>query len=279
MPAQWKIEEVDELKDIIDSYPVIGIVNIHGIPASQMHEMRRELRGDAVVRVSKNTLIKIALADKNGEAALTDYVAGQSAIIATDMNPFKLYRRLEAAKMDAPAKGGETAPCDIVVEKGKTPFKPGPIVSDLQQIGIPAAIREGAIVIEKTVTVVEEGESIEPHVAKMLAKLEIHPMEVGLDARAVFEDGSVFTPDILSIDEQEVIDNFKRAAGSALALTRGIAYPAAEVLPQLLHRAYRNAVAVALETETYTKDIIPQFIGRAQTQAATLAKELKTEPE
>lgn len=279
MPAQWKIEEVDELKGIIDGYPVVGIVNIHGIPASQMHEMRRELRGDAVVRVSKNTLIKIALAEKNGEAALTDYVEGQSAIIATELNPFKLYRRLETAKMDAPAKGGEIAPYDIVVQKGKTPFKPGPIVSDLQQIGIPAAIREGAIVIEKTVTVVEEGEVIEPQVAKMLAKLEIHPMEVGLDARAIFEGGSVFTPDILSIDEQEVIDDFRAAASRTRSLARGVAYPAAEVLPQLLHEAYRNAVAVALETGTYTKETVPQFIGRAQAHAATLAKELKTEPE
>ncbi|MFO8133317.1 MAG: 50S ribosomal protein L10 [Thermoplasmatota archaeon] len=279
MPAQWKIEEVEQLKDLVDSYPVVGIVDIHGIPASQMHEMRRELRGDAVVRVSKNTLIRLALADKNGQKALAEHVEGQSAVIATDMNPFKLYKRLEAAKMDAPAKGGETAPDDIVVKKGKTPFKPGPIVGDLQQVGIPAAIREGAIVIEKTVTVVEKGETIEPRIAKMLAKLEIYPMEVGLDARAIYEDGSLFTPDVLSIDEQEVIDNFKTAAGRALSLARGIAYPAAPVLPQLLQKAYRDSLALALETETYTSDTVTQFIGRAHAQAASLAKELKTEPE
>jgi large subunit ribosomal protein L10 len=279
MPAQWKIEEVQELKDIIDSSPVVGIVDIHGIPASQMHEMRRELRGDATLRVSKNTLIKLALADKNGQQELADHVEGQSAIIATDMNPFKLYKRLEAAKMDAPAKGGETAPHDIVVQKGKTPFKPGPIVGDLQQVGIPAAIREGAIVIEKTVTVAKEGETIEPRMAQMLTQLEIYPMEVGLDVRAIYEDGSLFMPDVLSIDEQEVIGNFRTAIGRALALARGIAFPAPQVLPQLLHKAHRDALALALETDTYTGETITQFIGRAHMQAATLAKELKTEPE
>ncbi|MGC9307778.1 MAG: 50S ribosomal protein L10 [Thermoplasmatota archaeon] len=279
MPAQWKIEEVDQLKDIIESHPIVGIVDIHGIPASQMHEMRRELRGDAVLRVSKNTLIKLALTDKNGQAALVDHVDGQSAIIATEMNPFKLYKRLEAAKMDAPAKGGETAPHDIVVQKGKTPFKPGPIVGDLQQVGIPAAIREGAIVIEKTVTVVQKGDVIEPSMAKMLTKLEIYPLEVGLDVQAIYEDGSLFTPDVLAIDEQEVMDNFKSAVTRALALARGVAYPAAPVVPQLLQKAYRDALALALETETFTQETITQFISRAHMQAATLAKELKTEPE
>jgi large subunit ribosomal protein L10 len=181
--------------------------------------------------------------------------------------------------MDAPAKGGETAPHDIIVQKGKTPFKPGPIVGDLQQVGIPAAIREGSIVIEKTVTVVEKGDIIEPNMAKMLTKLEIYPLEVGLDVQAIYEDDSLFTPDVLAIDEQEVMNNFKSAVTRALALARGIAYPAAPVLPHLLQKAYRDALALALETETFTQETIIQFISRAHMQAATLAKELKTEPE
>ncbi|HDH81505.1 MAG TPA: 50S ribosomal protein L10, partial [Thermoplasmatales archaeon] len=34
MPAEWKIKEVEGLKEIISSYPVVGIVGIRGIPAS-----------------------------------------------------------------------------------------------------------------------------------------------------------------------------------------------------------------------------------------------------
>ena len=54
------------------------------------------------------------------------------------------------------AKAGETAPEDIVIEKGPTSFKPGPIVGELQQAGIPAAIEGGKVRIRETKTVVKE---------------------------------------------------------------------------------------------------------------------------
>lgn len=59
--AEWKIREVEELKNLIDQYPVIGIANLVGIPAKQLQQIRNKLRGEAVIRVSKKTLIKIAL--------------------------------------------------------------------------------------------------------------------------------------------------------------------------------------------------------------------------
>ena len=45
----------------------------------------------------------------------------------------------------APAKEGQLAPFDIVVPKGPTPFGPGPIIGELQKIGLPAAIEAGKI--------------------------------------------------------------------------------------------------------------------------------------
>ena len=45
-----------------------------------------------------------------------------------------------------PARGGEIAPEDILVKKGETPFKPGPIVSEFQRAGLPAAIEKGKII-------------------------------------------------------------------------------------------------------------------------------------
>ncbi len=47
---------------------------------------------------------------------------------------------LEKTKTKMAARPGETAPEDIVVSKGPTGFRPGPIVGELQQAGIPAAI-------------------------------------------------------------------------------------------------------------------------------------------
>jgi len=276
MPAQWKIDEIQKLKDILKSYPIVGIVSVHGIPASQMHTMRRMLRDHAVVRVSKNRLIKHALADQNGMSQLVDFIGGECAVLATEVNPFKIFRELEKAKMNVPAKGGEIAPEDIVVKKGKTPFKPGPIVGDLQQVGIPAAIRQGGIVIEKTVTVVKKGDIIPPEKAQMLTRLEIYPLEVGLNVQALYEDGSLYTSEVLSVDVNQIIGNFKTATQHALALAIELAYPTMATMSHLIQKAQRNSLAVALETGIITPETIKQFIIKAHQQASTLGKELKT---
>jgi large subunit ribosomal protein L10 len=268
MPAQWKFKEVEELKKIIQSYPVVGIVGIRGIPAPQMQEMRAKLRGKMVLRVSKNSLIERAL--DNGTKELKKYIDGEVGIIAADMNPFKLYRELEKLRMKAPAKGGEIAPEDIVIKKGDTPFKPGPIVGELQKAGIPAAIREGKVVIEKDVTLVKKGEKISPELAKVLNRLEIKPIEIGLKVHALFEDGIIFTPDVLAVDIDKLIADIQDAAGRAFTLAVEIGYPTKETIEVLLQKAYRNAYMLATECNIYTKETIEEFIRRAYLHAKAL---------
>lgn len=65
---------------------------------------------------------------------------GQVAVIATEMNPFKLYKILEDSKTSAPAKPGAIATDDIVIPEGDTGFEPGPFLGELQQVGIPAKL-------------------------------------------------------------------------------------------------------------------------------------------
>ena len=49
--AEWKKEEVNELKGIIDQHDVIGIVDLINITAKQLQEMRKNLKGKAVIRI------------------------------------------------------------------------------------------------------------------------------------------------------------------------------------------------------------------------------------
>ena len=151
--AEWKKEEVSELKGLIDSYDVVGIVDLLNIPAKQLQEMRKSLNGKAVIRMSKKNLIDLALedcnADKTNIVGLSDYMDGQVAVIATEMNPFKLYKILEDSKTAAPAKPGSIATDDIIIPEGDTGFEPGPFLGELQQVGIPARIDKGKIVVSK----------------------------------------------------------------------------------------------------------------------------------
>ena len=201
LPA-WKKDEVAEIKKHAKEYTLIGLVDMYGIPAQQVQQIRRNLRGKAVIKVTRNTLIEHALAEIGGDAkGLTKFISGHSAMIFSNDNPFKLYKQLEKTKTKMAAKAGETAPEDIVVEKGPTSFKPGPIVGELQQAGIPAAIEGGKVKIRETKTIVKKGAVISAKIAGVLIKLDIKPMDVGLALQAAFHEGTIYEPSVLSVDE------------------------------------------------------------------------------
>ena len=170
LPA-WKKDEVADIKKNAKQYKLIGLVDMYGIPAQQVQQIRRNLRGKAVIKVTRNTLIKHAFEEIGGETKnLSKYISGHSAIIFTNDNPFKLFKQLEKTKTKMAAKPGEKAPEDIVIASGPTSFKPGPIVGELQQAGIPAAIEGGKVKIRETKTVVKAGGVISAKLAAVLVK-------------------------------------------------------------------------------------------------------------
>ncbi len=279
--AEWKYKEVEELTKLITSHPVIGIAQIGGIPAPQMQQMRENLRKNVFIRSSKNSLILLALkeAEKQvkGITNLSEFIDGQTAIIATDMNPFKLYKTLKATRTKAPAKGGEIAPEDIEIKAGDTPFKPGPIVGELQKVGIPAAIQGGKVVIKSDKVLVKAGEKIPRDMAQMLTRLEIYPIEIGISLNGVFEDGYIFKPDILDVDVDEYLARIREAASAAFALAVETAWITKETIKPLLIKAYLQSTALSIEAGIPTKETISKLIVKAYREMLSVASHINEE--
>lgn len=279
--APWKRDEVERLKELIKSKPVVALIGIGGIPSPQMLTMRAMLRQHGELRSGKNNLFLLAFQDMDkelpGVAKLLDHLEGQAAILATDDNPFKLFKQLEATKQMMPAKGGDIAPNDIVVEKGDTAHKPGPIVGELQQAGIPAAIERGKVVIKKTTTVVKKGEEISAPLAQGLAKLDIFPIEVGLHLLGVYEDGFVFEGSELKIDEVAFGSDLVRAIQSAINLGVNAPVVTAELAPLIIMKAQREAINLAVEAGIVNATTAPLIIGKATRQALGIAALLSEE--
>ncbi len=250
--APWKKEEVARLAALLTDKPVVGIATIGGIPGPQMSEMRASLRENVQIVGVKNRLVRLAIDEAAKQrpalAQLKDKVDGQVAVLATDMNPFLLYKALEAGATMAPAKGGSVSPSDITVEKGPTPFGPGPIVGEFQKVGIPAKIDSGKVVIQKTVTPVKAGDTISQELATMLAKLEIKPVELKINLQAAYDDETIFGPDVLAVDEDKVLGDLMIAVRTAHELSLQTAFPTKQSMDALVGKAYRMAVAVALES-------------------------------
>ena len=279
--AEWKKEEVNELKGLIESAEVVGIVNLLNIPARQLQEMRKTLAGKATIRLSKINLMKLALEDCVNEKAniteLSDYMEGQPALVCTDMNPFRLYKILEDSKTSAPAKAGAIAPEDIVVPAGDTGFPPGPFLGDLQQIGVNAKIDKGKIVVQKDTVVVEAGEAVPRAVAAALTRLDIKPMEVGMDLKAVYEEGSIFKADVLAIDEEETFADIQNAFTRAFNLSVFSAFPTSETISTIISTAHSKAYNVAIEAAIPTGKTSDMLIALANAKMLALAGELASD--
>ncbi len=270
--APWKKKLVKELSDEIKRRRAIGIVRLDNLPALQFNRMRAKLKGIATIKVAKKRLIKLALnqSGKENIQELENYFDGMIGLILTDENPFRLAKILEENKSPAPAKAGQIAPKDVSVNAGPTPFAPGPIISELSSIGLVAGVEKGKVVIKKDKVVVKEGEVISENVASVLTRLGIEPMEIGLDLRAVYEDGIVFDSKTLYVDESKYYADFVSAVRDSVALSIGVAYPTEETIKQIIINAQGGARNLILSQEIFADALIKDLIILAQRKSDVL---------
>jgi large subunit ribosomal protein L10 len=206
---------------------------------------------------------------------LVEHVKGQPAIIFTETDPFKLYKMLEVNKTTAPPRPGDIAPKDITVEKGVTPFAPGPVVGELQQAGIPAQIQGDKVTIPVSKTVVKEGEKIDDRLAPLLARLGIEPMEIGLELCAAYEEGFIYPEDILAVSEEETIANLQKAYLSAFNLAFNSGFPTPQTTELMIRKAFTRAKTLALEIGFISKETIGALLYKAKAQATAISALIK----
>ncbi|MGC8497248.1 MAG: 50S ribosomal protein L10 [Thermoplasmata archaeon] len=279
MVSQQKMGLVNDLAKMISEYDVVGIVGIRGIPGMQINTIRRTLRGDAKIVVSKNNYISLALKEaaksKKGLEKLTEHISDQTGLILGNTDPFKLSKIISKSKTKAAAKGGEIADEDIEVHEGETQFKPGPIVSDFQKVGIPAAIEKGKVVIKKEQKVVSKGEVISKDMAQMLAKLEIFPVTIGLDLKAIYEEGMVYNAEALMVDSEKTLEMLRQASSYGTSLALNIEYFTNSTVPIFLANAHRDALSLAVSSKIYSSESIAILLQQANLSVMTLNKMLE----
>lgn len=270
---KWKKDEIEDIKRLITTHSSVGIVGVTGIPSNQLQLMRKSLRGIADLKMCRNSLIDRALAESSDEVKqINKYVEDQTALLFTNENPFKLFKILDKGKTSAPIKAGATSPKDIVVEKGPTSFPPGPIVGELTAAGISAGIEGGKVIIRQTKTVAKKGDVVDAKLASILSRLEIHPMELGLDLRAVYENGMIYESKVLSVDETTYTNNLTLAVQHAFNLSVNSAYPAKATISTLLAKAASQSRNLAINAEIIMPEIIDVLLGKANAQMMSIAK-------
>jgi len=279
--AGYKKDLVKELEALLQKYPIIGVVNMEGLPAAQLGQLKKGLRGKAELFMTKRRLMKIAIEGVKGKVPHIEQIIpllrGMPALLLTNDNPFALYKFLKKSKSPAPAKAGQESPRDIVIPAGPTPFAPGPVISELAAVGIKAGVEGGKVAVRQDSLVIKQGEKFKAPLAAMLTRLGIEPMEIGLNLTHVFEKGIIYDRKVLDIDEKEFIQNIMTAASEAFNLSAEIAFLAADNREMLIAKAFREAKAVALESKFLADAVAAEIVEQAAREARAVAAEAKIE--
>ncbi len=265
--AAWKKEIYSDLVELLQKYPVVAVADLRKVRSSQIQEIRKKLRGKAELIVAKNTILRKAseklATEKTNVDKFADSLTGSKVLIFSQMNPYELIIFLNKNKVRVPAKGGDIATSEIMVQAGNTGLQPGPVISEFNEAKVQTRIEGGSIFIAKDTIVAYKGDVISTKTASLLSKLGQKPMEAGLALAYAYDHGLVLSPNDLTFDLDQMKTEFSTAVRLAFCVAVEASIMLPETAPQIISKAYRQAVAVGLEAGFLTKETTPFIIQRA----------------
>ncbi|HLC73588.1 MAG TPA: 50S ribosomal protein L10 [Candidatus Nanoarchaeia archaeon] len=240
--SEAKKKQLSELDSLLQQNQVIGLADLTNLPSAQLQKIKYKLRGKMQIRVFNKNVTKLALnSHKDKTQGISELIPlldeGLPAVLLTNEGSFKIAKLVNKSKSKAPAKAGQIAPIDIIIEAGPTQFLPGPMIGEFGQMGIKTMVEGGKISIKEDTKLVKKGNVINAKQADIMSKLGIMPMEIGLKIIGLLEKGVIYNGDLLSIDEKVYLDQLKTAFRESLAVALFIAYPSKETINPLLKKA------------------------------------------
>ncbi|NUN11317.1 50S ribosomal protein L10 [Candidatus Micrarchaeota archaeon] len=245
MPSkQQKIDSVKNISEDLKKFKTVAIASNASLPAKSYNQIKKKASGKAKIDFARHTLLLRALDSKPEYADLKKYLGNGSVLLLSDLDAFKLYKLFKQSKIQAAAKAGQIAPNDIVIPAGETNLPPGPVLTDLKNAKIKAKIQGPKVVITDDAVVAKKGEVITPQVANILSKLGVKPMEIGLEVKAVFDNGMLYEGSVLDIDDEAVKNNLALAYQQALNLCVFAGIVNKDSVVPMIQKASREANAL-----------------------------------
>jgi len=254
----------DKLKGLLDEYKSIFIVTVDNVSSQQMHNIRKSLRGNAVVLMGKNTMVRRALkgfiADFPEYERLLPHVKGNVGFIFTNADLNDTRETILAERVAAPARAGAIAPLDVFVPAGNTGMEPGK-TSFFQALGVPTKIARGTIEITQDLKLVEAGSKVGASEATLLNMLNISPFTYGMGISQVYDHGQTFSADVLDIKPEALLTSLSSAIKTIASISLAANYPTLASVMHSLVNGYKKVLSVAIETD-YSWEAIDELKDR-----------------
>merc|ERR1712242_276285 len=248
--STWKANYFTKLAELLEEYPKCFIVGADNVGSKQMQEIRIALRG-------KNTMMRKAIRgylEKNPDLEkLLPHIKQNVRFVFTNEELIEVRDLLLANKKEAPAKAGAIAPVDVTIPAQNTGMGPEK-TSFFQALSIPTKITKGTIEIIQDVPLIKAGDKVGMSEATLLNMLKISPFTYGLLIQKVYENGSIFDPEILDITDDDIKDRFMAGVANVAAVCLSINYPTIASVPHSIVNGMKNLLAVAAVTEISFKE-------------------------
>ncbi|XP_006880776.1 PREDICTED: protein FAM228A [Elephantulus edwardii] len=196
--ATWKFNYFLKIIQLLDDYPKCFIVGADNVGSKQMQQIRMSLRGKAVVLMGKNTMMRKAIwghLDINPALEkLLPHIWGNVGFVFTTEDLTEIRDMLLANKA----------------------------------LGITTKISRGTIEILSDVQLIKTGDKVGASEATLL---NISPFSFGLIIQQVFDNGSIYNPEVLDITEETLHTHFLEGVHNVASVCLQICYPAMASIP------------------------------------------------
>jgi len=249
---EWKAEYFQKVERILSTYDRVLVCDADNVTSKQFQQIRTGLRGQGEILMGKNTMMKRAMrslfGDKPELEKLMNLVKLNVGLVCFNGDMKEIRDLVMTYKVPAAARTGAVAPVDVVVPPQVTTLGPEK-TSFFQALSVPTKITRGNIEITAPVNLIAAGDKVGESAATLLNMLKISPFTYGLDVIQCYDAGSVYSPEILDITEDDIKARFMGAVANVASVSLAIGYPTAASAPHSIANAFKNIQAVAAVTE------------------------------
>lgn len=250
--ATWKANYFVKIGKLLDEYPRIFIVQADNVRSKQMQQIRHSLRGIAEILMGKNTMmikaIRAHLSTNPMLEKILPHIKGNVGLVFSKEDPVLVRDKLLENKVAAPARAGAIAPVDVIVEAQNTGMGPEK-TNFFQALNISTKIAKGSIEIVSNVHLIHVGDKVGASEATLLQMLGVKPFAYGLIVENIYDNGAVFSPEILDITDDQLIGKFASGIANIAAVSLEIGYCTQASVPHSIINGFKNVAAICVETD------------------------------
>merc|ERR1711915_402382 len=203
---------------------------------------------------------------------LLPHIVQNIGFVFTNEDLCEIREKLLENKKRAPARPGAVAPLPVIIPAQNTGLGPEK-TSFFQALQIPTKISRGTIEIVNDVQLLKEGDKVGASEATLLNMLNISPFTYGLVVQQVYDQGTVFSPKVLDITDEDLLQTFQTGLANVAAVSLAIGYPTVASVPHSVVNGFKNLLAIAAVTDiTFKKaETLKEYLADPSKFAAAAA--------